>query len=342
MSVNNLPYSEESIPPHKPRQYCFGPFTFHIPGQRLTGPDGPILLDERQTQLLQMLIMASPDRVSKEALMKSLWPDTIVSEWSLSKLVSETRKLLDDDGTAQSVIKTHRGRGFSIGTDVTEIIAAFSENTHGPTTLTNAVANTGPKHPVTSAHWWLLVAIGAAFLLLGYAYRQSDTVTNDPAGHRTNAAHLTDLMHQVQSQLLITKTAFRAQVNRRNQLGQLLQGRLPDFDTMSWEERLVAAHPGLTQDEMFLWQQIRAQTEGPLHKGNLALLTLIDEHPELLITLPQFAPLRAHLEVWLAKYHTVFLRYPAMPIVYVGVEDGVPFPSEIDQAVDRWLSERDN
>ncbi|AFV00805.1 winged helix-turn-helix domain-containing protein [Simiduia agarivorans] len=342
MSASKLPKNEDARSPLKPRQYCFGPFTFHIPSQRLTGPDGPISLDERQAQLLKILLLASPDRVSKEALMQALWPDTIVSEWSLSKLVSETRKSLDDDGNNQSIIRTHRGKGFSISTDVTEVITAFNDTPADAVRSANRSAPAGKQRLFARPLGWLAAVLCCAALLLSYAIRQSDTLVKPFNSHPADTAHVTELMRQIQSQLLITKTAFRAQVNRRNQLGQHLQHRLPEFQSMSWEQRLIAAYPQLNQAETFLWEQIRAQTEGPLYKGNRALLTLIDGHPELLNTLPQFAPLRAHLEVWLAKYHKVFLQYPAMPIVYVGVEDGVPFPSDIDGAVDQWLSENDN
>jgi hypothetical protein len=28
-----------------------------------------------------------------------------------------------------------------------------------------------------------------------------------------------------------------------------------------------------------------------------------------------------------------------MSLVYIGVEDGVPFPSEVDKLVDKWIKE---
>lgn len=61
-----------------------------------------------------ILAKASPKPVSKEQLNTLLWPNTIVSEWSIARLISDTRMLLGDDGNQQKYIQTFRGSGFCI------------------------------------------------------------------------------------------------------------------------------------------------------------------------------------------------------------------------------------
>ena len=49
-------------------------------------------------RLLDLLIGAQPKALSKTAIHESLWPDSFVSETSLSGLVTEVRSAIGDDG----------------------------------------------------------------------------------------------------------------------------------------------------------------------------------------------------------------------------------------------------
>jgi len=146
------------------------------------------------------------------------------------------------------------------------------------------------------------------------------------------------LMQQVQRLLNLTKTTFIAQARRRNELGKLLIAKQPEETPLSWEKRFQLHYPTLTKEEQFIYQQIRAMTEGPLFNGNKDLLTLLEKHPQLYNEIESFQPLSAHLKIWLNKYQKVFVGRPDMALVYVGVEDGVPFPSEVDDLVAQWLA----
>ena len=65
-----------------------------------------------QPKVLDLLVFLARHRarmVPKELLFRELWPDTIVTEASLTRLVKEARKAVGDDGRRQGVIKTaHR------------------------------------------------------------------------------------------------------------------------------------------------------------------------------------------------------------------------------------------
>lgn len=48
--------------------------------------------------------------------------------------------------------------------------------------------------------------------------------------------------------------------------------------------------------------------------------------------------LRQHLVFWLNKFDRVFVNNKAMCLLYTGVEDGVPFPSYVDDVIKEELN----
>jgi hypothetical protein len=78
------------------------------------------------------------------------------------------------------------------------------------------------------------------------------------------------------------------------------------------------------------------------------LLTLLAEASPNSVTKKQLAddifdiiekaqPLQQHLTFWLNKYHNVFRQRQDMCLLYVGMEDGLPYPSGVEQDVKKWL-----
>ena len=60
-------------------------------------------------------------------------------------------------------------------------------------------------------------------------------------------------------------------------------------------------------------------------------------HPEVLDELLSLADLHQHLVFWLNKFEKVFARRPEMCLLYTGVEDGVPFPENLDAELKTWI-----
>lgn len=77
--------------------------------------------DQKAIKLLVLLCECYPKVVDKKTLIEQLWPDQVVTDWSLSKLVSDVRQLLGDSGKDQSYIKTIRGRGFRFNSEVKKL-----------------------------------------------------------------------------------------------------------------------------------------------------------------------------------------------------------------------------
>ena len=145
-------------------------------------------------------------------------------------------------------------------------------------------------------------------------------------------------MRKIQTNLKLTKTAFLSQLRRRNAFSEKMLSQKPELEQLTWEQRFRAYYLVMDKDERFVFDQIKAVTDGPLLQGNSAILDLLEAHPEMYIELPLFQALNSHLAIWKSKYEKVYQNREDLPIVYVGVEDGVPFPSEIDAQVDEWLT----
>ncbi|MEM9171662.1 MAG: winged helix-turn-helix domain-containing protein [Pseudomonadota bacterium] len=70
--------------------------------------DAPV----KSLALINILLDAGEQVVDKDDLVERLWPEQDVSDWSLSRLVSDTRQLLGDSVQTQRYIQTIRNRGF--------------------------------------------------------------------------------------------------------------------------------------------------------------------------------------------------------------------------------------
>src|SRR5580698_11372432 len=90
----------------------FGPFQLN-PTRRILLRDGkPLRLGSRALDLLIALVDNGKDLISKEDLLKRVWPDTFIEEANLRVHVAALRKLLGDEGTGDQYISTVAGRGY--------------------------------------------------------------------------------------------------------------------------------------------------------------------------------------------------------------------------------------
>lgn len=96
-------------------------------GSLLLDPDTLELDDGQRAEVLRPLpaallfhLLRQRHRiVSKDELHRVLWPDTSVSDAALASAVRDLRRLLDDDGETQEMIRTFRGRGYRLVAPVT-------------------------------------------------------------------------------------------------------------------------------------------------------------------------------------------------------------------------------
>jgi eukaryotic-like serine/threonine-protein kinase len=98
--------------------YKFGPFR--------VDPDKELLLHENQTvpiapkafQVLLVLVRHNKQVVTKDDLMKAIWPDTFVEETNLTRNIFLLRKALGESKQDRQYIVTVPGRGYRLAEDV--------------------------------------------------------------------------------------------------------------------------------------------------------------------------------------------------------------------------------
>jgi hypothetical protein len=144
-------------------------------------------------------------------------------------------------------------------------------------------------------------------------------------------------MKEIQRHLQDTGMAFKAQVRRRRALVDVMRQRLGIQETLQAEKFFFRYYREMNAEERFEFKQIRAITDGPMHRGNRAILESLDRNPTLLEEVPLLDELRTHLVFWLNKYEKVFTPTPEMCVCFAGVEDGIPFPRPVRREIAAWL-----
>ena len=75
-------------------------------------------VESKQLQLLQLLIANQGSAITRDELLDKIWPNVIVSDNSLSKLVTELRKTLGDSRSGQGIIRTVPRVGYQLISNV--------------------------------------------------------------------------------------------------------------------------------------------------------------------------------------------------------------------------------
>ncbi|HEV7239576.1 MAG TPA: tetratricopeptide repeat protein [Thermoanaerobaculia bacterium] len=98
----------------------FGDCTFDSEARTLVRGDENVRLSGKAFQLLELLLAARPNPMSKSDLFARLWPDTFVSEANLASLVKEIRAAIGDDARAPRFVRTVHRFGYAFSAPVTE------------------------------------------------------------------------------------------------------------------------------------------------------------------------------------------------------------------------------
>jgi len=292
-------------------EYRFDNFSLLIKQRQLLKGEQVIEISERGFNLLVLLAENSPTPLSKKSLHQALWPTTIVSDWSLSRLVSDTRIILGDDGEHQNIIKTARGEGFFMP-------------------LVEPITQKEEKHKL-SIQRLKLSAIGFLVILLvsfGITWHKNEQQKQMFEAISVIAKHQDN-----------SYSAFKAQANRRNQLVEMIEKRLGIKRQRQFEMFFQYYYSKMNDEEKFVCQQVRAFSDTGLYVSNLAIINAFESKPEIYQEIPLAKQLAQHLQIWLNKYDTVFKNREDMCLIYVGVEDGIPYPSGVDQEVKSWLQQ---
>src|ERR1700739_1764693 len=98
--------------------YEFGSFRVDPDKQLLLREDRPVPLTPKACETLLILVRHSRELVSKDELMKMVWPDAFVEEGNLSQNIFMLRKALGDSRDERKYIITLPGCGYRFAVDV--------------------------------------------------------------------------------------------------------------------------------------------------------------------------------------------------------------------------------
>ena len=98
--------------PHSSLAYSFGPFRLIPAQQLLLDGDRPVRVGSRALDILVALVERAGEVVTKEELVRRVWPDTFVEEGNLRVHITALRRVLRDDQAGNRFVANIPGRGY--------------------------------------------------------------------------------------------------------------------------------------------------------------------------------------------------------------------------------------
>ena len=153
----------------------FREFTIDSEAAELVVNGDVVAIDERQIALLHFLASRYPEYCTKQDCLDKVWVGTVVSDMSLSKLVSGTRKTFSQAGYSGPLIQTVHGRGYRLEHSLGKQLAKLDvvENATASLTQLNEPASAAPtpfierrKNPSATSWWEIFAKVLIALLLV--------------------------------------------------------------------------------------------------------------------------------------------------------------------------------
>src|ERR1700760_1323684 len=94
--------------------YEFGPFRMDVGRETLLKAGVPVPLTPKTFQILLVLVRHGKEVVTKDDLLKTVWPDTFVEEANLSRNIFMLRKALGETAQDHRYIVPVPGRGYRL------------------------------------------------------------------------------------------------------------------------------------------------------------------------------------------------------------------------------------
>ena len=108
----------------------FGEFTLDSTTRQLLRASERRHLERKAFQLLELLVSRRPAPVPKTEIRDRLWPQTFVSESSLTRLVAQVRRALGDDSRRPRFIRTLHDFGYAFVADLKEDASPVRSSGH--------------------------------------------------------------------------------------------------------------------------------------------------------------------------------------------------------------------
>ncbi len=107
--------------------YQFNQFTLDSERYQLKLMGEPVAINPLVFNLLGYLIENRDRVVTRIELLDNLWQGKVVSDSALAARLRDVRKVIQDSGTRQEVVKTYHGRGYQFIAEVTETTGTDSQ-----------------------------------------------------------------------------------------------------------------------------------------------------------------------------------------------------------------------
>src|ERR1700722_10590343 len=138
--------------------YEFGPFRVDPARETLLKEGVSVPLTPKTFQILLVLVRHGKEIVTKDDLMKTVWPDTFVEEANLSRNIFMLRKALGETAQDHRYIVTVPGRGYRL-----------AEHVHlvpGGELSLSAASHTKVQIEVKQTNPWKWIALATVLLLI--------------------------------------------------------------------------------------------------------------------------------------------------------------------------------
>jgi eukaryotic-like serine/threonine-protein kinase len=164
--------------PYKARRlYEFGPFRIDPDHRQLLRQNQPVPLQSKAFDILMVLVENSEKVVSKDDLMKSVWPDTFVEESNLAQHIFVLRKALGDAVEEKRYIVTVPGRGYRFAETVRAVgleeeerrqeIGTVEDTEEQIVLASRSLAKvTFERDSRSDLRWWILVGTTAVVIAI--------------------------------------------------------------------------------------------------------------------------------------------------------------------------------
>ena len=145
--------------------YAFGPHRVDAAGRTLTTSGAAVPLTPKAFDLLVALIERRERVVGKDELVQVVWPDTFVTDDSLTQQISTLRKALGETAHDQQFIATFPRRGYRFVADVFLDERSTPEEKPQPTTAASAAASPHSRRRLALGMTAVVLVVAAAIAI---------------------------------------------------------------------------------------------------------------------------------------------------------------------------------
>ena len=143
----------------------FKPFLLDLRDERLWQGHEVIRIGAKAFAVLRCLLTQAGQLVTKETLLETVWPETVVGEAVLTVVIRELRQALGDQAHQPQFIETVRGRGYRFIAPVTMVqqpVTYEARKIHSPSQISVIAPSgifVGRETEVAQIHQWFTKAL---------------------------------------------------------------------------------------------------------------------------------------------------------------------------------------